>query len=231
VGALADGTEYYAPIGEPVYDGDELVVCHLCGRAMRIAGGAHLRVGHGWTLQQYREAFHLPEHVPTCSRDLTDRYREHAVERLDVVDDFGHPPAPPRGPRPARSPQWRSLAELHPELVAELSPRNEDFDPATVGAGSGQKPWWRCGECGHEWRARVSNRTVRGSGCPRCGVRRRAQLRSQVELGRSLAVARPDLAAQLDPDRNDDLDPRTLGVASARTVNEDGVVAVRHVRA
>lgn len=217
VGTLADGTAYYAPIGELVHNGDR-VICHLCGRAMRMVGGTHLRVGHGWTLRQYRETFHLPEHAPTCSRDLSDRYREHAVERLDVVDGFGHPPAPQRGPRPARSPRWRSLAELHPELVAELSPRNEGFDPNTVAAGSHRKAWWRCGECGHEWQASVSNRTVRGSGCPVCGVRRRAEARGVVEPERSLAVARPDLAAQLDRGRNDGLDPATLGAASTRRV-------------
>ena len=217
-GVLADGTEYYAPIGELVYDGDDHVLCHLCGRAMRMVGGTHLRVGHGWTLKEYRETFHLPEHVPTCSHELSDRYREHAVERLDVVDGFGHPPRPARGARPAVSRRWRSLAELHPEFVAELSPRNEDFDPTIVGAGSGLKPWWRCGECGHEWQASVSNRTVRGTGCPVCGVRRRADVRSRVEPDRSLAVARPDPAAQLDPDRNDGLDPLVVGVASMRKV-------------
>jgi len=33
VGALTDGTAYYAPIGELVYDGDYRVLCHLCGRS------------------------------------------------------------------------------------------------------------------------------------------------------------------------------------------------------
>ena len=218
VGALADGTEYYAPIGELVYDGEDRVVCHLCGRAMRMVGGTHLRVGHGWTLEQYREAFHLPSHAPTCSHDLSDGYRERAVERLDAEDRFGRPPKPRQGPKPARSPRWRSLAERHPDLVAELSPRNEDFDPATVGAGSRRRPWWRCGECGHEWQATVANRTLRGSGCPVCGVRSRAELRSRVEPERSLLVVRPDLAGELDPDRNEQVDLSTLAAASARKV-------------
>jgi len=34
VGVLADGTPYYAPIGEVIVDGS-LVTCHLCGRALR----------------------------------------------------------------------------------------------------------------------------------------------------------------------------------------------------
>ena len=183
---------------------------------MRMLGGTHLRVGHGWTLEQYREAFHLPAHTPTCSHELSDGYRKHAVERLVVVDDFGRPPQPRPVPRIVRSPRWRSLADLHPELVAELSPRNEDFDPTRVAAGSRQRPWWRCGKCGHEWQATVANRTVRGSGCPKCGVRSRAELRSRVEPERSLLVTRPDLAAELDPDRNGGVDLLTLATASSR---------------
>ncbi len=56
VGMLADGTPFYAPIGEVAVDGP-LVTCHLCGRALRSVT-AHLRV-HGWTKQAYCEAFGL----------------------------------------------------------------------------------------------------------------------------------------------------------------------------
>src|SRR5215475_14391925 len=56
VGVLADGTPYYAPIGEVIVDGS-LVTCHLCGRALRSVT-AHLRA-HGWTKEAYCEAFGL----------------------------------------------------------------------------------------------------------------------------------------------------------------------------
>src|SRR5215468_3297117 len=56
MGMLADGTLYYAPIGEVVVTG-ALVTCHLCGRSLRSVT-AHLRV-HGWTKQAYCEAFGL----------------------------------------------------------------------------------------------------------------------------------------------------------------------------
>jgi hypothetical protein len=56
VGVLADGTLYYAPIGEVVVTG-ALVTCHLCGRSLRSVT-AHLRV-HGWTKMAYCEAFGL----------------------------------------------------------------------------------------------------------------------------------------------------------------------------
>jgi hypothetical protein len=59
VGLLADGTPFYAPVGEIVADGP-LVRCHLCGRSLRSVT-AHLRA-HGWTRQAYCEVFGL-EHA------------------------------------------------------------------------------------------------------------------------------------------------------------------------
>jgi AraC-like DNA-binding protein len=56
VGVLADGTPYYAPIGEVIVDGS-LVTCHLCGLVFRSVT-AHLRT-HGWTKLAYCEAFGL----------------------------------------------------------------------------------------------------------------------------------------------------------------------------
>jgi hypothetical protein len=55
-GVLADGTPFFAPVGEVLVDGS-LVICHLCGRALRSVT-AHLRV-HGWTKAAYCEAFGL----------------------------------------------------------------------------------------------------------------------------------------------------------------------------
>jgi ROS/MUCR transcriptional regulator protein len=56
VGVLADGTAFYAPAGEVVVEGSQ-VTCHLCGRCFRSVA-AHLPA-HGWTKQQYCEAFGL----------------------------------------------------------------------------------------------------------------------------------------------------------------------------
>jgi hypothetical protein len=56
VGCLPDGTQFYAPIGTVVTDGD-LVLCHLCGRLLRSVT-AHLRA-HRWTKADYCTAFGL----------------------------------------------------------------------------------------------------------------------------------------------------------------------------
>jgi DNA-directed RNA polymerase subunit RPC12/RpoP len=62
----------------------------------------------------------------------------------------------------------RSLAVLYPALAAELdATRNGDLDPFALGVSTRQEVWWRCADCGQEWRARVRARAA-GSGCPRC---------------------------------------------------------------
>jgi len=48
-----------------------------------------------------------------------------------------------------------------------LSLESVRFDCSSVTAGSGKKITWRCAR-GHEWQAKISNRTAAGSGCPYC---------------------------------------------------------------
>jgi ROS/MUCR transcriptional regulator protein len=81
VGMLQDGTVFYAPLGEVVDDGQGRVCCYLCGRWLQIVGRTHLRVGHGWTVAQYREAFELLQRSATCSPQLSASYRGYAHAR------------------------------------------------------------------------------------------------------------------------------------------------------
>src|ERR1035437_5858927 len=217
VGVLGDGTVYYAPIGEAVYDGDDRVRCHLCGRSMRIVGGTHLRVVHGWTLDAYREAFQLLVKAPTCSRELSERGRENAQARLGHRR-FGTPPVNDVPPV-YRVPRWRSLAYARPDRISDLHrTRNLGLDPNQLAVSSHQKVWWCCESCGYQWQATVDNRAIRDSGCPACALKRRVQIRSRVGVERSIAVNRPDLADELHPTRNGDLNANALGVASAQNV-------------
>jgi len=116
----------------------------------------------------------------------------------------------------------RSLAAKRPDLVAELHPSlNGELDSAALGAGSGQSVWWLCRQCGHEWRAAVTDR-ARGRGCPQCARRRVADAASRrnrrVSRDRSLVLKRPDLARGLHPTRNGDLDPLSLAAYSNQSV-------------
>jgi Probable Zinc-ribbon domain len=70
-----------------------------------------------------------------------------------------------------------SLARVHPRLAAEWHPElNGDLTAGTVLPGSPRCVYWRCGECGHSWRARIANRALRASGCPECTRRERRSL-------------------------------------------------------
>src|SRR6516164_9750599 len=118
------------------------------------------------------------------------------------------------------SPARAVLAVLRPNLLAEWDQkRNVGLDPDTVGVWSRRKVWWRCGECGHEWRADVKHRAQRGQGCPECGRRRSAEFsagvgRWRVPRERSLATLHPELLAEWHPQRNSDFDPFSIGPGS-----------------
>jgi lambda repressor-like predicted transcriptional regulator len=71
---LADGTPFYAAIGE-VLVGDARVTCHLCGRSFRSVT-AHLRA-HGWSKQRYCMTFGL-ERTQSLEGDETRKLRSAA---------------------------------------------------------------------------------------------------------------------------------------------------------
>src|SRR3984957_11183667 len=79
VGVLADGTPYYAPIGEGVSDGT-IVTCHLCGRSLKSVA-AHLRV-HGWKKAAYCGTFGLERGQPLEGQETRKRRSASFAPRL-----------------------------------------------------------------------------------------------------------------------------------------------------
>lgn len=184
--------------------------CHLCGDWFRAVGGSHLRA-HGWTLLEYRVAFHLSTKTPTVSAGTSQLMSAHTSRRVAA----GELPPPPQPPEAARR-RWvapgRSLAALRPDLVRELHPtRNGDLDPFMLARYSAQKLWWSCPRCAHEWRSSPQSRVGGGYGCPRCAAVRRGDARRGASSPeRSLAALHPGLVRELR-----DLDPVTLGPGSS----------------
>lgn len=73
LGQLGDGTAYYAPLGELVYDpAVDKVQCHLCGRWFRALAPSHLWIRHGWTHDDYVEAFGLRLRRPLVSPTVSE---------------------------------------------------------------------------------------------------------------------------------------------------------------
>jgi hypothetical protein len=88
-----------------------------------------------------------------------------------------------------------SLQNRHPELAKEWHPnKNDPLKPANFTPGSGQKVWWRCTQ-GHEWRASISHRALRGDGCRKCTGR-------IATSERNFAVCYPDIAKLWHPSKN-----------------------------
>jgi ROS/MUCR transcriptional regulator protein len=147
LGRLPDGTPYFAPLGEIAYDPDEdRVQCHLCGRWYRVIAGSHLHRVHGWTLEEYREAFRLIKGMPTVAAGVSAALAAHTRRRAqdgELPADF--PPewrARQDGAARYRVQRWRSLAVLRPDLAAQRTPAamatsTPTPSPSTRGASSG----------------------------------------------------------------------------------------------
>ncbi len=69
------------------------------------------------------------------------------------------------------------LATKNPQLAADWHPtKNGELTPSDVTPGTHRKVWWKCSKCGHEWQAKISNRTY-GNGCPVCARHNRTSKR------------------------------------------------------
>jgi DNA-directed RNA polymerase subunit RPC12/RpoP len=79
-----------------------------------------------------------------------------------------------------------------------------------VTPGSHKRVWW-LGRCGHEWQARVFNRS-KGSGCPVCAGK-------EVLVGfNDLSTTYPKLAAEWHPTKNGGLTPQDVTCGSNKNV-------------
>lgn len=95
---------------------------------------------------------------------------------------------------------FNDLQTANPVLASEWNyVKNGDLKPTMVTGTSGKSVWW-IGKCGHEWKAQISNR-ANGNGCPYC-------VGFYVLPGlNDLATTRPDLAAEWNYKKNEDLFP------------------------
>ncbi|MDD7374941.1 MAG: zinc-ribbon domain-containing protein [Bacilli bacterium] len=61
----------------------------------------------------------------------------------------------------------KKMTNINPKLIKEWHPKkNGSLSPNDFSAGSNYNAWW-LGECGHEWHAKIKDRS-KGTGCPIC---------------------------------------------------------------
>ena len=95
--------------------------------------------------------------------------------------------------------QKEPLSVTHPELAAQA----DGWNPTTVIGGNHKIFDWKCTQ-GHTWRASLTNRTFKNTGCPIC-------VNKKVLVGfNDLATTHPELAAQADG-----WNPTTVSFSSA----------------
>lgn len=99
----------------------------------------------------------------------------------------------------------KSLSSEHPELAEQWhSTKNGALSPSDVAPYSRKRVFW-LGLCGHEWEARIADRSS-GNGCPRCSGRRgrldffEARIIAKTLAIKSLAEYRTKAVAKTLPD-------------------------------
>lgn len=60
------------------------------------------------------------------------------------------------------------LTIFFPDLCKEWCYEINDKSPDTFAKCSGKKVHWKCLKCDYIWRAKISDRTAKGCGCPKC---------------------------------------------------------------
>ncbi len=114
----------------------------------------------------------------------------------------------------------RSALLQHPELEEEWDQeKNGAITLDMVSSGDSHKFWWKCKICGNEWRASIEKRST-GSGCPKCARRIAARKTSMkaIEKNGSLAEKYPEIAAEWDYRKNEELTPNTVAANSNKKV-------------
>ena len=106
---------------------------------------------------------------------------------------------------------FNDFATRQPQLAEEWSDRNLPLTPDMINEKSRKNVWWKCRECGNEWKSVVYAR-IKGTVCPVCADR-------AVLLGyNDLATTDAHLLAEWDYERNKDITPTAVSRNSMKSV-------------
>ena len=111
-----------------------------------------------------------------------------------------------------------SLAKMRPDVAAKWNyEKNGGLTPEMFSTGSGEVVWWKCSNCGKEWKSSIGDMTREGVyGCPECSKlqKGKAYVRLCIKQRGSLAEKNPELAKEWHPTKNGDLTPADVTVGS-----------------
>lgn len=106
--------------------------------------------------------------------------------------------------------QKGSIVKTHPHILRKWDYDKNSLSPDDVTAGSGEKVWWKCPDCGYSWQTSVCHMASRDSGCPCC--------RNKVTVSgiNDIATKYPNLLLDWDYNKNVGLDPHKISIAGRR---------------
>ena len=106
---------------------------------------------------------------------------------------------------------YNDLGIVNPKLAQEWNyEKNGVLKPEDFTESSGKRVWWKCNK-GHEWQARIADRTV-GHGCPYCSNR------YIIKGENDLQTANPTLASEWNYEKNENLKPENFTANSGKKV-------------
>ena len=88
-----------------------------------------------------------------------------------------------------------TLAKMYPELLDEWDYSKNEISPFEIPCTSDRKAIWTCRKCGYSYQQRISNKTKRHQGCPKCAGR-------VVDYDNSMAILVPEILEYIDEDYN-----------------------------
>lgn len=116
------------------------------------------------------------------------------------------------------------LGTVYPELAKQFHlTKNGSLTSCEVHSGSHKRVYWKCHVADdHEWKASVSNRVVRGSGCPFCSG-------AKVTKSNCLTTTHPELAKEWHKTKNGNITPNDVGAGSSKKIYWQCPEAADHV--
>ena len=110
-------------------------------------------------------------------------------------------------------PSSKNLSTVKPELLGEWNyDRNIALGiyPDSIAPFSNKKAWWKCSQCGYEWKAKINNRS-NGRACPKCAQEKRNAKKRKAEKGKNdLLTLYPEVAATWNYEKNTQYTPSDL---------------------
>lgn len=107
---------------------------------------------------------------------------------------------------------FNDIATTHSELLFEWDfENNVNLSPYEVSAGSNIKVWWKC-KNGHNWQAKINDRTKKKNGCPYCSNKKILKGYNDLE------TLLPDLAKEWNYEKNQGNLPSDFSIHSGKKV-------------